>query len=67
MLFDLPAKEGPKNGIVLRALENLKKLSPAPLGDKNDAALIVVRKPMHLVVATRKFLARVLVGNRIPG
>src|SRR3712207_6590990 len=40
VLFDLPAKEGPKNGIVLRAIENLKKLSPAPLGDKDQAALI---------------------------
>ncbi|GAC1319877.1 MAG: 3-hydroxyacyl-CoA dehydrogenase/enoyl-CoA hydratase family protein [Collimonas sp.] len=42
VLFDLPAKEGPKNGIVLRAIENLKKLSPAPLGNKDDAALIEV-------------------------
>ena len=42
VLFDLPAKEGPKNGIVLRAIENLKKLSPAPLGNKADAALIEV-------------------------
>ena len=42
VLFDLPAKEGPKNGIVLRAIENLKKLSPAPLGDKDQAALIEV-------------------------
>ena len=41
MLFDLPAKEGPKNGIVLRAIDNLKKLSPAPLGDAGDAALII--------------------------
>jgi 3-hydroxyacyl-CoA dehydrogenase len=40
VLFDLPAKEGPKNGIVLRAIENLKKLSPAPLGNKDDAALL---------------------------
>lgn len=40
ILFDLPAKEGPKNGIVLKAIENLKKLNPAPLGDKDDAALI---------------------------
>jgi 3-hydroxyacyl-CoA dehydrogenase len=40
VLFDLPAKEGPKNGIVLRAIDNLKKLSPAPLGNKEDAALI---------------------------
>jgi 3-hydroxyacyl-CoA dehydrogenase len=42
VLFDLPAKEGPKNGIVLRAIENLKKLSPAPLGNKEDATLIEV-------------------------
>jgi 3-hydroxyacyl-CoA dehydrogenase len=42
VLFDLPAKEGPKNGIVLRAVENLKKLSPAPLGNKDHAALIEV-------------------------
>ncbi len=42
VLFDLPAKEGPKNGIVLRAIENLKKLSPAPLGNKEQAALIEV-------------------------
>jgi len=42
VLFDLPAKDGPKNGIVLRAIENLKKLNPAPLGNKDDAALIEV-------------------------
>jgi len=40
VLFDLPAKEGPKNGIVTRAVENLKKLKPAPLGIVEDAALI---------------------------
>ena len=40
VLFDLPAKEGPKNGIVTRAVENLKKLKPAPLGVTEDAALI---------------------------
>jgi 3-hydroxyacyl-CoA dehydrogenase len=32
VLFDLPAKEGPKNGIVTRAIEGLKKLKPSPLG-----------------------------------
>ena len=42
VLFDLAAKEGPKNGIVLRAIEGLKKLSPAPLGNKDDAACIEV-------------------------
>ncbi|WP_029526161.1 3-hydroxyacyl-CoA dehydrogenase/enoyl-CoA hydratase family protein [Polaromonas glacialis] len=40
VLFDLPAREGPKNGIVTRAIEGLKKLKPAPLGVAEDAALI---------------------------
>ena len=40
VLFDLPAKEGPKNGIVTRAVDNLKKMKPAPLGVADDAALI---------------------------
>ncbi len=40
VLFDLPAKEGAKNGIVTRAVEGLKKLKPAPLGVVEDAALI---------------------------
>ena len=40
VLFDLPAKEGPKNGIVSKAIEGLKKLKPAPLGILEDAALI---------------------------
>src|SRR5829696_7582407 len=48
VLFDLPAKPehasggSGKNSIVLRAIENLKKLSPAPLGNKDDAGLIEV-------------------------
>ncbi|HEY9133093.1 MAG TPA: 3-hydroxyacyl-CoA dehydrogenase/enoyl-CoA hydratase family protein [Dyella sp.] len=41
VLFDLPAKEGPKSGIALKAIENLKKLSPAPLAEKNIAAAII--------------------------
>ncbi len=40
VLFDLPAKEGPKNGIVSKAIEGLKKLKPSPLGVADDAALI---------------------------
>ena len=40
ILFDLEAKEGPKNGIVSKAVEGLKKLKPAPLGVPEDAALI---------------------------
>jgi 3-hydroxyacyl-CoA dehydrogenase len=42
VLFDLPAKDGPKNGIVLRAIENLKKLNPAPLANPDHAMLIEV-------------------------
>ncbi len=40
MLFDLPAKEGPKNGIVLKALDGLKRLKPSPIGVSDDIALI---------------------------
>ena len=40
VLFDLPAKEGPKNGIVTKAVENLKKMKPSPLGVAEDAVLI---------------------------
>jgi 3-hydroxyacyl-CoA dehydrogenase len=40
VLFDLPAKDGPKNGIAARAIDGLKKLKPAPLGVPEDAALI---------------------------
>ncbi len=42
ILFDLPAKEGPKNGIVQKAIDNLKKLKPAPLAVASDADLIEV-------------------------
>ena len=37
ILFDLPAKEGPKNGIVSKAVENLKKLTPATSGNNHNA------------------------------
>ncbi|HJV96846.1 MAG TPA: 3-hydroxyacyl-CoA dehydrogenase family protein, partial [Albitalea sp.] len=40
VLFDLAAKEGPKNAIVTKAVEGLKKLKPSPLGVPEDAALI---------------------------
>jgi len=46
ILFDLPAKPGedgkavPKNGIVQKAIQNLKKLKPSPLGVAEDADLI---------------------------
>ena len=49
VLFDLPAKgadgaiastETARNGIVIQAIEGLKKLKPAPLGLADEAALI---------------------------
>ena len=40
VLFDLPAKEGAKNGIVDKAIANLAKLSPAPLASKALASAI---------------------------
>jgi 3-hydroxyacyl-CoA dehydrogenase len=52
LLFDLPAKDGPKNAIVIKAIDNLKKLKPAPLGVAEDAALIQpanYEEHMHLL------------------
>ena len=40
VLFDLAAKDGDPNGIVLKAINNLGKLSPAPLSSKDLAAAI---------------------------
>src|SRR5690606_14315228 len=40
VLFDLPAKEGPADGVVLKAIAGLGKLSPAPLASKSLAAAI---------------------------
>ena len=40
VLFDLPARQGPKNGIVSKVIDGLKKLKPSPLGVAQDAALI---------------------------
>ncbi|MCC4117369.1 3-hydroxyacyl-CoA dehydrogenase/enoyl-CoA hydratase family protein [Aromatoleum toluclasticum] len=34
MLFDLPAAEGDRNGVVKKALDGLKKLDPAPLASR---------------------------------
>ncbi|MEO9122268.1 MAG: 3-hydroxyacyl-CoA dehydrogenase NAD-binding domain-containing protein, partial [Burkholderiaceae bacterium] len=41
VLFDLPAKEGDRNGIVKRAIAELKKFRPAPLGTPELAELIL--------------------------
>ncbi len=41
LLFDLPATQGDPNVIVLKAIANLAKLSPAPLAAKDRSAAIV--------------------------
>jgi len=41
ILFDLAAKDGDKNGIVQKAIQNLAKLSPSPLAEKSRASAIV--------------------------
>ncbi|HPP98776.1 MAG TPA: 3-hydroxyacyl-CoA dehydrogenase family protein, partial [Ottowia sp.] len=40
VLFDLPAKEGSKSAIAEKAIANLKKLKPSPIGVAADADLI---------------------------
>ncbi len=40
VLFDLPAPEGDKNGVVQKAIAGLKKLEPAPLGSKSRLKFI---------------------------
>jgi len=40
VLFDLPAREGDKNGVVKKALDGLKKLDPAPLASKGKLKYI---------------------------
>ena len=41
VLFDLAAKEGLKNGIAIKAIQHLGKMSPAPLAVKELASAIV--------------------------
>ena len=51
LLFDLPAKEGDKNGIVQKAIANLGKLSPAPLASKGKlSAIIPANYEQHLAL-----------------
>ena len=40
VLFDLTAKDGPKNGIAVKAIQHLGKMSPAPLAVKDLANAI---------------------------
>src|SRR6187551_442933 len=40
ILFELPAREGDPNGNVLKAIDNLKRLEPAPLAVASRAGYI---------------------------
>ncbi len=40
VLFDLPAREGDKNGVVTKALDGLKRLEPGPLANKGRLKFI---------------------------
>jgi hypothetical protein len=40
VLFDLPAKEGDKNGVVKKALDGLKRLQPSPLVSRDTLQYI---------------------------
>jgi 3-hydroxyacyl-CoA dehydrogenase len=42
MLFDLPAKDGPANGLVQKAIDGLTRLEPAPLALRDRSAWIDV-------------------------
>ncbi|NII10935.1 3-hydroxyacyl-CoA dehydrogenase/enoyl-CoA hydratase family protein [Oleiagrimonas sp. C23AA] len=41
VLFDLPAKDGPSNGVALKAIGHLGKLKPAPLAEKSRGGQII--------------------------
>ena len=70
VLFDLPAKEGAKNGIVDKAIANLAKLSPAPLASKALASAITpANYETGLEPAPAELLAAVAFApfwNRLP-
>jgi 3-hydroxyacyl-CoA dehydrogenase len=40
ILFDLPSKDGDRSAIARKAIQNLAKLSPSPLAEKNRAGAI---------------------------
>ena len=66
ILFDLPAKEGPKNGIVTKAIDNLKKIKPAPLGLPELASRIVAANyEEHLALLTECDLVIEAIAERM--
>jgi 3-hydroxyacyl-CoA dehydrogenase len=66
VLFDLQAKEGPKNGIVTKAIDNLKKIKPAPLGLPELAGRIVAANyEEHLSLLTECDLVIEAIAERM--
>ncbi len=66
VLFDLPAKEGPKNGIVTKAIDNLKKIKPAPLGlPELGSRIVAANYEDHLALLTECDLVIEAIAERM--
>ena len=66
VLFDLPARDGAKNGIVTKAIDNLKKIKPAPLGLPELASRIVAANyEEHLSLLTECDLVIEAIAERM--
>ena len=62
VLFDLPAKEGAKNGIVNKALDGLKKLDPAPLANRMTHAELLPDVKAWSAWASKASISPTLIG-----
>ena len=66
VLFDLPAREGAKNGIVTRAIDNLKKIKPAPLGlPELGSRIVAANYEEHLALLTECDLVIEAIAERM--
>ena len=66
VLFDLPAKEGPKNGIAIKAIDNLKKIKPAPLGlPELGSRIVAANYEEHLALLTECDLVIEAIAERM--
>lgn len=66
IVFDLPDKKGPKNGIVDRAIHSLTKMKPAPLGAADLAQFIqAANYEEHLALLTECDLIIEAIAERL--
>ena len=66
VLFDLPARDGAKNGIVTRAIDNLKKIKPAPLGlPELGSRIVAANYEEHLALLTECDLVIEAIAERM--